>query len=61
MKAELQKLCEETDTKAEEWEVLDGPTTGVGAEYWFRHEDGREAYVVNDQGEITYAISTCDS
>jgi len=48
----LEALCKQTGTTPDEWEAIDGPETGVGVEYWFRHGDGREAYVCDDQGEI---------
>jgi len=54
----MQKLTFETDTAADEWESMDGPQTGVGVEFWYRHDDGREAYVVDDQGEITIEINS---
>ncbi|BBB70226.1 hypothetical protein UNDYM_5973 (plasmid) [Undibacterium sp. YM2] len=36
----------------EDWFDADGPSTGVGAEYYFAHIDGRTAYVCVDQGEV---------
>jgi len=53
----MQKLAYETDTEISDWEPMEGPETGVGIEYWYRHRDGLEAYVVDDQGEITIEIS----
>ena len=50
----LEYLCNETGTNPEDWEDIDGPTTGVGVERWFRHkEDGREVYLCDDQGDIS--------
>lgn len=54
----LTQLCEETETEPEEWAVMEGPETGVGIEAWFRHKDGREAYVCDDQGEIGIEVNT---
>jgi len=54
----LSKLCKETGTTEDDWEDMDGLETGVGVESWFRHvSDGREAYCVEDQGEITVSVS----
>lgn len=54
----IQALMEQTDTEADEWASMDGPQTGVGTEYWYHHiYDEREAYVVDDQGEITIEVS----
>lgn len=52
----LDELCKQTNTVASEWEAIDGPETGVGVESWWRHVDGREAYVCNDQGHITVEV-----
>lgn len=42
-----------SDTEACDWEYIDGPETGVGAEYWLRNEDAcLEAYICIDQGEV---------
>lgn len=51
--AHMRKLCTETGTNSDEWTTTDGPSTGVGAEHWYRHDDGRTAYVCDDQGRIT--------
>lgn len=53
----LAEVCLETETEPEEWTPIDGEETGVGVESWYRHHDGREAYVCDDQGEITVEIS----
>jgi hypothetical protein len=46
-----------TDTASGNWEYFDGPTTGVGVEYWLRNgADALEAYVCDDQGELTIEI-----
>lgn len=35
------------------WEEIHGPSSGTGAEYWFRNEAlGKDAYVCIDQGEL---------
>jgi len=54
----MQKLMLETDTQADEWESMDGPQTGVGSVFWYRHDDGRTAcVVVDDQGESTIWVT----
>ena len=50
------KVAQETGTNAKDWDFIDGPTTGVGVEYWLRHKTGLEAYVCDDQGEIKITI-----
>lgn len=53
MNQALKFLCQETDTKPNQWEELDGPESGVGVEYWYRHKkSGQEAYLCIDQGEV---------
>ena len=53
MKA-LDELCRKTGTRSDEWEFLDGPDSGVGVDYWLKHQPtGREAYVNDDQGHVT--------
>jgi hypothetical protein len=39
------------------WKFIDGPETGVSVEYWLLHKSGVEAYVVNDQGDISISLS----
>ncbi len=51
------QVAAESDTYARDWQFIDGPETGVGVEYWLRHKDGREAYVVDDQGEVTIEVN----
>jgi hypothetical protein len=53
----LQAVCEQTGTKPEDWEEIDGAPTGVGVEHWFVC-DGRnlEAYTCDDQGHITVEV-----
>ena len=53
----LLELCLGTDTEPEDWEAIDGPQTGVGIENWYRRHDGTEAYVCNDQGNITFDLN----
>ncbi len=37
------------------WKYFDGPSTGVGTEYWLR--SGRhEAYICNDQGHVEITV-----
>lgn len=56
----LVQLAEQTGTSTEEWEQIDGPTTGVGIEYWFRHKSGNEAYACDDQGDIRIDLNKKD-
>lgn len=52
--AALKQLCEETGTKPEAWEEVNGPETGVGIERWFFNEElGTGYYTCDDQGHIT--------
>ncbi len=55
-----QKIAKETGTKVTDWELIDGPDSGVGCDYYFRHRiTHEEVYVNNDQGWVT--ISYPDS
>lgn len=49
----LRERCTRTDTDPDDWVEIEGPLTGVGAESWHRHAAGREAYVCDDQREIS--------
>jgi len=50
----LDHVVADSGLPAAEWTSIDGPETGVGAEYWYRHEPtGKTAYVCIDQGECT--------
>jgi hypothetical protein len=54
----LETLCQQTYTKPEDWEELDGPESGNGVDYWFVNvHSGREVYVNDDQGNITVDLS----
>lgn len=58
----LAALCEQTGTTPADWDQTDGPSTGVGVESWYVHKhDGREAYLVDDQGFITVDVGDPDS
>ena len=47
-----------TGTAPGNWDYFDGPATGVGVEYWLRNAvDSLEAYVCDDQGELTVEIT----
>lgn len=50
-------VAAKSGTKSQDWTYIDGPSSGVGAEYWLRHPSGLEAYVCIDQGEMTVSIS----
>ena len=58
MNAILQILATLTDTKADDWEIIDGPDSGCGIDYWLRHEkSGREAYANLDQEYLTISVN----
>jgi len=47
-------VAEQTNSKPEDWVYMEGPTTGVGAEYWLANEaTGEEVYVCVDQENVT--------
>lgn len=49
----IEELTSRSDTAAQDWEYGNGPTTGVGVEYWvFNDKAGLEAYVCVDQGKL---------
>ena len=54
----LQVLALATHTSADDWESLDGPDSGVGVDYWYRHRDtGKEAYLNLDQYHLTISVA----
>jgi hypothetical protein len=53
----LEVLASVTHTSAEDWESLDGPDSGVGVDYWYRHRGtGKEAYLNRDQEHLTISV-----
>jgi hypothetical protein len=51
-------VAAKTGTASSDWNYFDGPTTGVGVEYWLRNTLAfLEAYVCDDQGELTIEIT----
>jgi hypothetical protein len=53
----LEVLASVTHTSADDWESLDGPASGVGVDYWYRHRDtGKEAYLNLDQDHLTISV-----
>lgn len=54
----LDALCAETSTHPEDWAEVSGPNLRCGVDHWFRHADGTEALVNDDQGHIT--VSVCE-
>jgi hypothetical protein len=53
----LEVLASVTDTSADDWESLDGPDSGVGIDYWYRHRgSGAEAYLNRDQDHLTISV-----
>ena len=54
----FEALCQQTNTVAADWELTNGPETGVGFERRYLHKgDAREAYTVDDQGVFTVEVS----
>jgi hypothetical protein len=53
----LEVLASVTRTSAGDWETLDGPDSGVGVDYWYRHRGtGQEAYLNLDQSHLTISV-----
>lgn len=53
----LEVLASVTHTSADGWESLDGPDSGVGVDYWYRHRGtGKEAYLNLDQAHLTISV-----
>jgi hypothetical protein len=53
----LEVLALVTHTSADDWESLDGPDNGVGADYRYRHRGtGKEAYLNQDQDHLTISV-----
>ena len=53
----LEVLTSVTHTSADGWESLDGPDSGVGVDYWYRHRGtGKEAYLNLDQDHLTISV-----
>ena len=51
-----QAVAAKSGTRPQDWTYIDGPSSGVGVEYWLRHPSGLEAYVCVDQGDTTVSI-----
>lgn len=50
-------VAEYTGTAPDEWEFIDGPSTGVGVEHWLYNEmTDQTVYYVNDNGYITMSL-----
>ena len=53
----LETLASVTGTLEADWENLDGPDSGVGVDYWYRHAPtGKEAYLNLDQDHLTVSV-----
>lgn len=53
-----QAVADETDTATADWVSIDGPETGAGIERWFMNKHtGEEAYVCDNQGDITVSLA----
>jgi len=54
----LEVLASVTHTSADDWESLDGPDSGVGVDYWYRHRGtAKEAYLNLDQYHLTISVA----
>jgi hypothetical protein len=54
----VEVLASVTHTSADDWESLDGPDSGVGVDYWYRHRGtGKEAYLNLDQEHLTVSVA----
>lgn len=54
----IRAVAVKSGTAPGNWNYFDGPTTGVGVEYWLRNVvHSLEAYVCDDQGELTIEIN----
>ena len=54
----LQILATITNTKADDWEILNGPESGFGIDYWFRNrKTGVEAYANLDQEHVRLSVN----
>ena len=53
----LEVLTSLTQTSADDWQSLDGPDSGVGVDYWYRHRgSGKEAYLNLDQDHLAISV-----
>ncbi len=54
----LEILASVTGTVDSEWEVLAGPDSGAGVDFWYRHgPSGKEAYLNRDQDHLTISVN----
>jgi hypothetical protein len=53
-----QYLAERTHAQQTDWELIDGPESGVGIERWYRNiKTGQEAYAVDNNGAISVSFA----
>ena len=53
----LQVLASVTETSVGDWEDMAGPDSGVGVDFWYRHQgSGAEAYLNLDQDHLTIEV-----
>ena len=53
----LKAVAEKTGTRQRDWELLDGPESRCGLDYWLRHKKTKqEVYANDDQGYITVQV-----
>jgi hypothetical protein len=54
----LQGLPSVMHTSADDWKSLDGPDSGLGIDYWYRHRGiGEEAYLDLDQDHLGISVA----
>ena len=54
----LEVLASVTHTSADDWESLDGPDSGVGVDFWYRHRGtGQETYLNLDQDHLSISVT----
>lgn len=44
-------------TQRADWELINGPDSGTGVDYWLVNGDGEEANVNDDQGFVSIAVN----
>ncbi len=51
-------VAEKTGTNVRDWQYIDGPTTGVGIEFWLHNnKTGVTVYYCDDQGNVSISVS----
>lgn len=59
--AVLKAVASATGTKQKDWELINGPESGCGVDYWLRHKKtGQQAYANDDQGYVSVEVLDAD-